>query len=95
MAEEEIQLWQTVAPVEFAPKSAENTTAQSVLIQARQGVGFPIAAGQMSHAIQSRATHVLMDFSKTGCAMRYQVDGAWENVTSAGTGNRRRDAVRH
>ena len=79
MAEEEvIQPWQTVAPVEFSPKSADHTVAQSVLIQARQGVGFEIAAGQISHAIQARATHVLMDFSKTGCAIRYQIDGTWE-----------------
>jgi type II secretory ATPase GspE/PulE/Tfp pilus assembly ATPase PilB-like protein len=76
--QEEIQPWQTVAPVEFAPKTSERTAAQSVLIQARQGAGFEVAAGQLSHAIQGRATHMLLDFSKTGCAIRYQIDGAWE-----------------
>lgn len=76
--EEEIQPWQTVEPAEFSPKLAQKTEAQAVLISARQGAGFPIAAGQVSHAIQARATHVLLDFSKTGCAIRYQIDGAWE-----------------
>ncbi len=81
MADEEVlQFWQTANPVEFAPKIKERTEAQSLLILARQGAGFEIAAGQFSHAIQARATHVLMDFSQRGCAMRYQVDGAWENL---------------
>ena len=78
MAQEELQPWQTVAPTEFSPKLPDNTEAQSVLIQARQGAGYEVAGGQLSHAIQARATHMLMDFSKTGCAVRYQIDGAWE-----------------
>lgn len=81
MAEqEEPQLWQTVAPVEFSPNIPERTQAQSVLIQARQGAGFEVAGGQISHAIQSRATHMLLDFAKSGCAVRYQIDGAWEQL---------------
>ena len=79
-AQEEVQLWQTVSPVEFAPHIAERTEAQSLLIMARQGAGFEVAGGQISHAIQSRATHMLLDFSKTGCAIRYQIDGAWESL---------------
>lgn len=74
------QLWQTVAPVEFTPKLAENTQVQSVLISTRQGAGFEVAAGQISHAIQSRATQVLLDFTAAGCAMRYQIDGMWEQL---------------
>ncbi len=80
MAEEELQLWQTVSPVEFVPNLKERTEAQSLLISARQGAGYEVAGGQLSHAIRSRATHVLMDFSKTACAIRYQVDGAWEQL---------------
>jgi type II secretory ATPase GspE/PulE/Tfp pilus assembly ATPase PilB-like protein len=81
MAEkEEIQLWQTVAPVEFAPRIPERTEAQALLITTRQGPGYEIAAGQLAHAIQSRATHVLMDFSQSACALRYQVDGSWEQL---------------
>jgi type II secretory ATPase GspE/PulE/Tfp pilus assembly ATPase PilB-like protein len=81
MAEqEEIQLWQTVAPVEFAPRIAERTEAQALLISTRQGPGYQVGGGQLAHAIQSRATHVLMDFSQNACAMRYQIDGNWEQL---------------
>lgn len=81
MAEQvEIQLWQTVAPVEFVPKIAERTKAQSLLIQTRQGPGYQVAGGQLAHAIQSRATHLLLDFSQNACAIRYQIDGNWEQL---------------
>ena len=78
--EAEIQIWQTVAPVEFAPKISNKSEAQSLLILSRQGAGFPVAGGQFAHAIQSRATHVLLDYSQSACAIRYQVDGAWEQL---------------
>lgn len=74
------QLWQTVTPVEFAPKLDDNTQAQALLISTRQGAGFEIAAGQVSHAVQSRANQILMDFTAAGCAMRYQIDGQWEQL---------------
>ncbi|TWU47922.1 ATPase, T2SS/T4P/T4SS family [Rubripirellula reticaptiva] len=79
-AQEEIQLWQTVAPVEFEPRIAERNQAQSLLIQTRQGAGYQIIGGQLAHAIQSRATHVLFDFSQNACAIRYQIDGNWEQL---------------
>ena len=78
--EEEIQLWQTVAPVEFSPQMSDHTQAQALLITTRQGAGYEVAGGQLSHAIQARATHMLLDFSKTGCAIRYQIDGDWESL---------------
>lgn len=81
MAEQqEIQLWQTVAPVEFNPRLAARNEAQALLIKTRQGPGYQIAGGQLAHAIQSRATHVLMDFSQNACALRYQIDGNWEQL---------------
>ncbi len=81
MAEqEEIQLWQTVAPVEFVPKISERNQAQSLLIQTRQGPGYQVAGGQLAHAIQSRSTHLLLDFSQNACAIRYQIDGNWEQL---------------
>ena len=75
---EEVQPWQTVAPVEFVPKIAERTQAQALLISTRQGPGYAIGGGQLAHAILCRATHMLMDFSANGCALRYQIDGEWE-----------------
>ncbi len=78
--QEEIQLWQTVAPVEFVPNVAARTEAQALLISTRQGAGYQVAGGQLAHAIQSRATHVLMDYSQNACAIRYQIDGNWEQL---------------
>lgn len=82
MAQEttEIQLWQTVAPVEFVPKLKERSESQSLLISTRQGSGYLIVGGQLAHAIMSRATHILMDFSQNACAIRYQIDGNWEQL---------------
>ncbi len=77
---EEVQLWQTVSPVEFVPKLADRSEAQALLITTRQAPGYAIGGGQLAHAIASRASHVLMDFSQNGCAMRYQIDGTWEQV---------------
>ena len=78
--EEQLQLWQTAAPVEFTPKLSDNTQVQALLISTRQGAGYEVAGGQISHAIQARATHILLDFTAAGCAMRYQVDGLWEQL---------------
>ena len=81
MAEqEEPQIWQTATPVEFIPHIDERTEAQALLIGTRQGAGYEVAAGQLGHALSSRATHLLMDYSQNACAMRYQIDGAWEQL---------------
>ena len=80
MAEEVYAYWQTAAPCEFSPEIADRMQAQSLLINVRQHPGFDVAAGQIGHAISSRATHLLMDFSKNACGLRYQVDGTWEQL---------------
>ncbi len=82
MAEEEpeLQLWQTVEPVEFNPKLDDNSQKQALLIAARQGIGYAIIGGVISHALQTRATHVLLDCSANACAIRYQIDGNWEQL---------------
>lgn len=77
---DEVQLWQTVAPVEFSPKLDTPSETQALLINARQGAGFTIAGGQLAHAISSRATHLLLDFSAQATNIRYQIDGAWEQL---------------
>lgn len=79
-SQEELQLWQSARPAEFSPDVASSSEVQALVIKARQGAGFPVAAGQIGHAVQSRATHVLMDFSASSCALRYQVDGQWEQL---------------
>ncbi|MEM9645269.1 MAG: ATPase, T2SS/T4P/T4SS family [Planctomycetota bacterium] len=77
---DELQLWQVSAPVEFSPKVKDSSEAQAVLVSARQGAGYDVAGGQLGHAIVSRATQVLMDFSQSACAIRYQIDGEWESM---------------
>lgn len=67
-------------PVEFVPRVADKNEAQALLISVRQHPGHEVAAGQFGHAVKSRATHVLMDFSAQACAMRYQIDGNWEQL---------------
>src|SRR6056297_1308749 len=78
--QEELQPWQTVTPVEFSPKLKASTEAQALLVAARQGAGYEIAGGQIAHGVAARATQILMDFSQTACAIRYQIDGAWEQM---------------
>jgi type II secretory ATPase GspE/PulE/Tfp pilus assembly ATPase PilB-like protein len=79
-AQEEIQLWQTAPPAMLLPKISDKTQQQSVLIAARQNPGYVIAAGQVGHAIVSRASHLLLDYSQAACSMRYQIDGQWEQL---------------
>lgn len=77
---EELQLWQTAPPVEFATTVGDANQRQASLIAARQTPGYPVAAGQIGHALLSRATQMLLDFSQQAVAMRYQVDGIWETL---------------
>jgi type II secretory ATPase GspE/PulE/Tfp pilus assembly ATPase PilB-like protein len=79
-ASDEQHVWQTGTPVEFSPKIKERTEAQSLLVLVRQGAGYEVAGGLLGHAIAARSTHILMDFSQRGCAIRYQIDGNWEQV---------------
>ncbi|XZE52607.1 ATPase, T2SS/T4P/T4SS family [Planctomycetaceae bacterium SH139] len=77
---EELQPWQLFPPVELSPAIADKTEQQSVLIQARQTPGLPVAGGQVAHALANRAGQILFDFTQQGVAIRYQVDGLWEQM---------------
>ncbi len=79
-AQEEIQIWQTAPPAMLVPKIKDKNQQQSLLIAARQNPGYAVAAGQIGHALISRASHVLLDFSQAACAIRYQIDGQWEQL---------------
>lgn len=79
-AVEDLQPWQLFPPADISPAIDDKTEQQSLLIQARQAPGFPVAAGQISHAMASRATHALLDYTQQGVGIRYQVDGLWEPV---------------
>jgi type II secretory ATPase GspE/PulE/Tfp pilus assembly ATPase PilB-like protein len=77
---EEIQIWQTANPATLTPYIDDKTQQQSVLILARQGAGHAVATGQLGHAIASRATHLMFDYTQSACALRYQIDGQWEQL---------------
>jgi type II secretory ATPase GspE/PulE/Tfp pilus assembly ATPase PilB-like protein len=77
---EEIQIWQTANPATLTPYVDDKTQQQSLMILARQGAGHAVATGQIGHAIASRATHLMFDYTQSACAMRYQVDGQWEQL---------------
>lgn len=78
--QQEVQLWQTVPPIEFSVVIGTRDQQQGLEILARQAPGYPVAAGQIAHALSSRATHILMDFTQQFVAMRYQIDGNWEQL---------------
>lgn len=77
---EELQLWQTAPPATLTPKIKDKNEQQSLLIAARQNPGYNVAAGQIGHALLSRAAQILLDYSQAACNMRYQIDGQWEQL---------------
>ncbi|TVQ00063.1 MAG: general secretion pathway protein GspE [Planctomycetaceae bacterium] len=74
----ELQPWQTVPPASLTPEIEDSSQQQSLLISVRQSPGFPVATGQVAHAILSRANQAMLDYTAGGCATRYLVDGMWE-----------------
>jgi type II secretory ATPase GspE/PulE/Tfp pilus assembly ATPase PilB-like protein len=78
--QEELQPWQLFPPVEVVPAISDKSEQQSQLIQARQSPGFPVAGGQIAHAMQNRAEQILLDYTQQGVGIRYMVDGLWEQV---------------
>jgi type II secretory ATPase GspE/PulE/Tfp pilus assembly ATPase PilB-like protein len=79
-AQVELQPWQLFPPVEMVPVISDKTAQQALLIQSRQTPGFPVAGGQVAHAMRNRAAQVLLDYSQQGVGIRYMVDGLWEQV---------------
>lgn len=65
-------------PADLSPGIADKSEQQSVLIQARQTPGFPVAGGQIAHAMANRADQVLFDYTQQAVGIRYQIDGLWE-----------------
>ena len=64
----------------MVPVISDKTAQQALLIQSRQTPGFPVAGGQVAHAMRNRADQVLLDYSQQGVGIRYMVDGLWEQV---------------
>ena len=69
-------------PIDFKPSAFPKDEAQGVIIACRQLPGFPVAAGLLASALSGRADRILMDYSAQGVAVRFRVDGMWENMPS-------------
>lgn len=79
--EQDRPLYETLPPVHFKAMGAESRQLdEGNLLAAKQMPGFPIASGLMAHALISRATRIMLDYTKTAVAVRYDVDGIWMNV---------------
>lgn len=79
-AQVELQPWQLCPPADMVPLISDKTEQQSHLILVRQSPGFPVAGGQIAHAMMTRANQVLLDYTQQGVAIRYMVDGLWETI---------------
>lgn len=77
-AQVELQPWQMFPPVEMSPLISDKTAQQAHLIQVRQTPGLPVAGGQIAHAMNNRASQMLLDYTQQGVGIRYMVDGLWE-----------------
>jgi len=49
------------------------------LLTARQSPGWLLGRELLDEALLQRATHIMLDYSPTAVAVRYQVDGAWHD----------------
>lgn len=66
--------------IEFKPKVADKKEQQGVLIACRGIEQFATASSLVAQALVNRADQVLLDFSQQGVAVRFRVDGLWENM---------------
>ena len=60
-----------------APTPMENKTN---LVEARQSLGFITVKEWLADAVTRRATRVILDFTRSGISVRYQIDGLWHSL---------------
>lgn len=66
--------------LEFKPKVSNPQELQGVMIACRGIEQYPQAVILAAQALRNRADQVLLDFSQQGVAVRFRVDGLWENM---------------
>lgn len=66
--------------LEFRPSVADKQQQQGLLIACRGLEQYPASVLLVAQAIRGRADQVLLDFSQQGVAVRFRVDGMWENM---------------
>src|SRR5205085_47876 len=65
-------------PIEFTARGgAAGQDDAANLFKARQSPGFRPAGELIVDAINSRARAIMLDFSREGVTVRYQIDGVW------------------
>lgn len=66
--------------LEFKPKIRDSQEAQGVLIACRGIEQYPQAVVLLAKALKNRADQLLLDYSQQGVAIRFRIDGIWENM---------------
>ena len=79
--EEDLPLHELLPPVTFTPMgAADKQQDQGNLLAAKQSPAFLEAGGMVAHAMTKRGEQVMLDYGKTGVAVRFNVDGLWMNI---------------
>ncbi len=72
---------QVVLPnLNFKPQVGDKQQQQGLLIACRGMEQYPASVMLAAQAFKARADQILMDFSQQGVAVRFRVDGMWENM---------------
>lgn len=68
-------------PIEFKPTCGLNSTDnQALALSVKHSPGFNEAGTLMIDAIKRRASQVMLDFTREGAIVRYQIDSVWTDV---------------
>lgn len=66
--------------LDFKPKIGDSQETQGVLIACRGIEQYPQTVILAAQSIKNRADQILLDYSQQGVAIRFRVDGMWENM---------------
>ena len=72
--------WQMGPPVEFTVVGPLQMENQQALIEARQSPAFVAVKFLLADALAQRADKIMLEFTATEVAVRYQIDGQWHNA---------------
>jgi type II secretory ATPase GspE/PulE/Tfp pilus assembly ATPase PilB-like protein len=74
-------LHEQLPPVNFTAMGADDKQKdQGNLLAAKQIEAFPVAGGLIAHALTKRGERIMLDFTQSGVAVKYEVDGVWMSV---------------
>lgn len=79
--EEDLPLHERLPPVTFtAMGAADKQKDQGNLLAAKQSPAFLEAGGMIAHAMTKRGERIMLDYTQTGVAVRFDIDGVWTGV---------------